>query len=304
MNPGMLPDEVEAVLEAWPTSAKKLFRELMEDASSELQQELVQRAMMFGHSPAEVHAFADALRGFSDDECFEACTLSGGVPDGYTVSQLLRAESDPLYAFELKGGSLSPNDASAPLKVRRPEFISASDDRGFTADPVRRAKNHRVAFDSHSGRVRASTAPGSSAFGNASMQIPLPDSPGAGAGRLLEDLLIEATRTIGVTWREFELDVPGGLSIAQALGLVANAVARSIPVPCVIGNVEGRPLRFLLVMQTSGLGRHRAFQLYEPFSHDLIWANEKDLLGNRELAFENKALRRLLRVALPNDRTL
>jgi hypothetical protein len=54
-----VPDEVSAVIERWPQRAQRLFVELMEDASSELQQELVQRAVLAGHTPGEVHAFAD-----------------------------------------------------------------------------------------------------------------------------------------------------------------------------------------------------------------------------------------------------
>jgi hypothetical protein len=305
-----LPDEVEAVLDAWSARGKKLFRELMEDATSELQQELVQRAMLAGHTPGEVHAFADELRGLSDDECFEACTLDGDAPQGYTVTQLLRAESDPLFAYELNGGSLSPNEAddapSAPMKAQRREVMEAPDDRGFTADPVRRAKDQRAAFDSSSGRFPAHSPSKPAALAATpvapSGQVPIPAS--LAAGRLFEDLLTDATRAMGVTWREVELDVPGSLPIAQALAQAATALARSIPVPCVIGNAQGRPLRFLLILQMSTSGPNRAFQLYEPFSQELIWANEKDLLAKGELPFDNKALRRLLRMALPGSRGL
>src|SRR5262249_54563602 len=88
--------------------------ELLEDAPSEMQRELLNRAVAAGHSPAEVHAFADALRGMSDDEAFDACTIElKGGPD-YSVVQLLKAEGDPLFAFTLQGGELSPAEPSHP----------------------------------------------------------------------------------------------------------------------------------------------------------------------------------------------
>lgn len=305
-----LPDEIEAVLEGWSLRSRRLFHELMEDATSELQQELVQRALLAGHTPGEVHAFADELRGLSDEACFEACTLDDDAPEGYTVAQLLRAESDPLFAYEVKGGALTPNEdddaPSVPLSPQRPEVMEARDDRARQADPVRRAMEQRQGFDASSGRFPAVASSRSAALGGApvspSGQLPAP-APLA-SGRLFEDLLTDATRAMGVTWREVELEVAGGLTIAQGLNHAAAALARSIPVPCVIGNAQGRPLRFVLMLQSSTSGTSRAFQLYEPFSQELIWANEKDLLARGELPFDNKALRTLLRMALPTGRSL
>lgn len=305
-----VPDEVEAVLEGWSPRARKLFKELMEDASSELQQELVQRAVLAGHTPGEVHAFADELRGLSDDECFVACTLDDDAPDDYTVTQLLRAESDPLFAFELKGGALSPNEdddrPSAPMPAQRREVMEAPEDRGLAADPVRRAKEQRALFNADSGAHRALVPSRPAALAAApappSGQVAVPLA--ISGARFFEDLLTEATKALGVTWREVELDTVGGVPIAEALQQAATALARGLPVPCVIGNAQAKPLRYLLILQASSSGANRAFQLYEPFSQELVWANEKDLLARGELPFDNKSLRRLLRVALPTSRGL
>ncbi|MBM4779072.1 MAG: hypothetical protein GQE15_15305 [Archangiaceae bacterium] len=304
-----VPDEVQAVLDGWSARGRKIFQELMEDASSELQQELVQRAILAGHTTGEVHAFADELRGLSDDECFAACTLDDDAPEDYTVTQLLRAESDPLFAFELKGGTLTPNEEddapSAALPAQRREVMDAPIARELAADPVRRAKEQRAGFNAESGGFRSMVAskPAALAATPVAPSGAMPAMPAA-AGRLFEDLLGEATRALGVSWREVELDVPGGVPIDQALQQAAGALQRGIPIPCVIGNAQGRPLRYLLVLQTSTSGTNRAFQLYEPFSQELVWANEKDLLSRGELPFDNKSLRRLLRMALPNARGL
>ena len=54
----VLGEEAREKLGAWPAKARALFKELVEDASSEMQRELLQRAVAAGHSPAEIHAFA------------------------------------------------------------------------------------------------------------------------------------------------------------------------------------------------------------------------------------------------------
>ena len=105
-----LSPEASDVLAQWTQRARLLFDELLDDAGSDLQRELLQRAVAAAHSSAEVHAFADELRGLSDEEAYEACTLDSDAPEDYTVAQLLRAEADPLFAFELKGGTIEPNE--------------------------------------------------------------------------------------------------------------------------------------------------------------------------------------------------
>jgi hypothetical protein len=307
-----VPEEVQAVLERWSAKGRRVFTELMEDAGSELQRELVQRAVLAGHSPGEVHAFADELRGLSDDECYEACTLDDATPEDYTVAQLLRAESDPLFAFELRGGTLTPNEAddrlSAPLPAQRREVMDVPIDRAVASDPIRVARAQRQAFNAESPGTRASpSVPRKEVLG--AEVAPAPSGAvrpllSSGSARLLEDLLSEATRALGVSWREVELDVAGGTTMEAGLQQVAQALLRGLPVAGIIGNAQGKPLRPLLVLQVSTSGATRAFQLYEPMSQSLIWANEKDLLSKGELPFDDKSLRRLLRVVLPSGRGL
>jgi hypothetical protein len=54
-----------------------------------------------------------------------------------------------------------------------------------------------------------------------------------------------------------------------------------------------------MLLQTSSSGKSRAWQLYDPFSQELVWANEGDLLARTELPFANKTNRRITRIALP-----
>ena len=277
MSAPSLSKEAQSQLARWPTRAKKLFAELLEDAQSALQQELLQRALASGHSPNEVHAFADQLRALSDDEAFAACTLDQDVPRDYTVTQLLRAEADPLFAFELKGGALEPDDNEAPLavapkadvaKLRRitKSFVADSSDASPTALPVAEVAHAAV---------------------NASE---------------LESLLNEATRAQAVTWHESDVAVAHGLSLEDAVAAGAVVLSDGVPVPLGLGSLPGQTSRLILAMQISVSGRNRAWQLYNPFSNELVWANERDLLSGGELPFADKLNRRITRIALPARR--
>ncbi len=337
---GPFSAELEAALERWSPRTRKLFVELMEDATSELQQELVQRSVLAGHTPGEVHAFADELRSLSDEECFEACTVDDAAPEGYTVAQLLRAESDPLFAFELNGGVISPNDSDVgPSLVEPPkkEAMDVADDRGLAADPVRRAKEQRRGFNVESGSHRSVPRRDPEHVGDSGShralqrkeqgftsgpqraiqrgEVELGAGPVAASvhvavpmaisgARFFEDLLGDATRGLGFSWKEQEIDAMGGLTLDEALRQAQAALGRGIPVPFLLGNAQAKPLRFVLMLQGSTSGATRAYQLYEPSSQELVWANEKTILSKGELPFDNKALRRFLRVALPGPRGL
>ncbi len=298
-----VPDDVQAMLERWTSRGRALFAEVMEDAGSDLQREFVHRAVLAGHTAGEVHAFADELRALSDDECFERCTLDDDAPDDYTVVQLLRAEADPLFAFELKGGTISPNEADdAPsLPVPRAAVLDEGDHLMRVADPVRRAREQRAGFSAESVDARPSRQPAAAVSRppNSGLSPSLVPSTGS---RIFDDLLTEATRGLSISWREYEVDVPGGLTMEALLPQAATALSRGVPVPCVVGSLQTRALRFVVMLQLSTSGANRAFQLYEPFSQELIWANEKDLLARGELNFSNKALRKVTRVALPQTR--
>jgi hypothetical protein len=293
---GPLSDDALEQLERWSSKARELFTELLDDAPSDLQRELLQRAVTAKHTPAEVHAFADAIRGLDDDQVYAACTLEEAAPHDYTVGQLLRAEADPLFAYELRGGALDPgDDAPAPPTV---ELELSAPPR---LDPLIAPPRRKGAFEADSRDV----APQPVAR-KAAPPPPAPSAPGRAAAQLdatplAEDLLAEATRGLAVSWREHDVDAPGGLSVSEAINAAADALGRGLPVPCVIGPAPGAHRRFIVLLQLSQSGRTRAFQLYDPTSREVCWANEGDLELGRELPFVNKVNRRLTRVALPSS---
>lgn len=109
----------------------------------------------------------------------------------------------------------------------------------------------------------------------------------------------EATGSFAVQWREHELDTPEGLRLEDALRSAAQALATGLPIPCTIGPKTGQSRRVVLLLQLSTAGRTRAWQLYDPLSAELVWANEGDLLARTELPFAAKTNRRLTRILLP-----
>ena len=299
-------DEADELLSSWPARARALFDELLDDAGSDLQRELIQRAVAAAHTPAEVHAFADELRAMSDEEAYEACTLHDAAPEDYTVAQLLRAEADPLFAFELMGGTIEPNeDESSPgfIPPRRvPDTIELEAVRPPDAVAAAVAKKKSSdSFEAESPGARPRKLDWNDLGTRPPPQKKDSGPPSSGGTRFLENLLAEATRALAISWKEHDVDVTGGLSMADALASAAGALARGIPVPCAVGPNPGDHRRFIVLMQLNTSGKSRAWQLYDPFSSELLWANEGDLLAKAELPFANKLNRRLTRIVLPQS---
>ncbi len=282
-----LSKEAQAQLTRWPSRAKRLLIELLTDAATSLQRELLQRAVAAGHTPNEVHAFADQLRGMADEEAFAACTLDQDAPADYTVTQLLRAESDPLFAFELKGGTLEPAEDEAPLAAEPPK-VSVATLRRNTASFV--ADSSDASPSLRDLPPVSSTAPSLGLVGART------------SGAMLTSYLDEATRALGLAWQESEVDVPQGMTLEAAVAAAATFVSDGTPVPMALGPSPGKTGRFVIALQLSTSGRTRAWQLFDPFSNELVWANERDLLTRAELPFSDKLHRRITRIALPSRR--
>lgn len=331
-----LDEEAREKLTGWPKQAQGLFKELLEDAASDLQRELLSRALAAGHSPNEVHAFADELRGMSDDEAFESCTIDVDTGGDYTVAQLLRAESDPLYAFELKGGEISPADdepsrpdgeaidldSSQDFYQPRPEPGQKPSPKGFDTgpDPALLLKHKPVTFESEVSDSRARRMDlhdlGVSTGAAPARPKPVSSNPpsgphlavhgnapsGAFNTRFFEDLLNEASRGLGVTFKEQDVDGDAALKLEAALATASTALLRGVPVPIILGPAPGQHRRFAMLLQLQIQGKTRAWQLYDPFSDELVWANEGDLLARTELPFADKYNRRITRIALPSTR--
>lgn len=292
-----IPEQTAEYLATWPPRARGLFEELLEDARSDLQRELILRATAAGHTPAEIHAFADELRPLSDEEAFERCSLEDGAPKDYTVSQLLRAEADPLFAFELRGGVLEPREdqddsSGSPRQAAKQVEHAANDSLAAGLAGKKRSSFDAQSFDLRSRSRGLSEAVRSRPLGTVKKDTVVET-------RLLESLLGEATRELSIFWKEHDVDVPSGLTMADALAAAGVALSRGLPVPCAIGPAAGINSRHIVLLQRHVVGKVRAWQLYDPFSSELVWANEGDLMSGAELPFANKRDRCITRVVLP-----
>jgi len=306
--------EATSRLDGWNDKSKHLFTELLEDAPNEMQRELLNRAVAAGHSAAELHAFADALRGLSDGEAFDKCTIGLDSAPGYTMSQLLKAEADPLFAFTLKGGELSPAEEAAPkipdshLPYVPPPSAPRSERPKFdgTSDTKVRA-NRPAGFDAKDdGALKRTAAAHARELGASVDAVPRPQSgpqaalppPGSGPA-IVQDLLNEALHALGVTYREQGVDGAGQAKLEEVMSQAAQALQRGMPVAVALGPQPGQDRRFALFLQVQQSGKSRAYQLYDVLSQEIAWINEGDLLARTELPFSSKQNRRVTRIALP-----
>ncbi len=288
--------QARAELARWSDRDRRLFAELMQDAGSELQRELLRRATAAGHAAAELHAFADELRGMSDEEAYRACTLLdrslAATHDApASLAARARAEADPVAAFEWNGHRLDPRLAE-----------DGPDERG--ASPSDRALHHALAPNS-----RPPTQPSlNEASGLRRGRVQRPVDPffeggftGSGAhveGRIAEELFNLAVRPMRLLFREQAIDGPG-LKLERALEGAHAALRRGVPVPIILGSAVGDFRRYALMLQVWTGAKGRAFQLHEPTSQETIWVGEAELLSRVELPFSNRAHRRITAMALP-----
>ncbi|MBI3184949.1 MAG: hypothetical protein HYZ28_22645 [Myxococcales bacterium] len=291
----VLSSEAQEELSRWSEGDRALFGELMQDAGSEVQREMLRRALAAGHSPAELHAFADAMRAMPDEEIFAACTLGDGGRAPHSIVARLRAEADPIYGFTLNGHLLTPK---------------LDDDPGPAYSPAGRAK---IPLPPPSVMVRPPPEPLRKAEFEQESSVARgrkldlhdlgasPDSEPSAMreeGRIAEELLNEAVRPLGIAYREQAVDGPK-LKLEKAIEAAHAALARGVPVPVILGPAVGEYRRYALILQVVTTGKSRAFQIHDPFAQETVWVNEGDLFARAELPFAQKSLRRITAIALP-----
>jgi hypothetical protein len=271
----VLSEDARERLSEWPREHRARFDELIEDAASDLQREMLQRALSCGHALSELHAFADALRSMPDAEIYETCTLSwnSGLHD--SVVARLRAEADPLYAFSANGNALSPQEETPARPGRHisAQLLVPPE----AANVVRTAKRPIVELGAS------------------------PDDPVTGPGprgAVAEDLLNASLRGLGIHLSERPVDGPS-FPLERALELAAAALERGIPVPVVLGPKAGEHHRYALLLQVQPAGSGRAFELHDPTADETVWINAGDFVNRAELPLSNKTLRRITAIALP-----
>ncbi len=268
--------DIRAQVATWLPKSRALLNELLEDATSDLQREMIVRSISVGHSPAEIHAFADELRSLSDRQIFEMCTLAVRRPPEATVEQLVRIEADPLTAFEMNGGKIEPNEDDELL--------------ARVAEPIDRQLSRQIQMSRTffaDARATVGVVPASSELASRSHE-------------LLADLLGNATRALGITWAEYDVVGIGAASVQALLDRSAEALNAAMPVVAVLGSTQHVHRRFVLILQVQQSSKTRAWQLYEPLSREVRWLNEGDLTSEAELPFSDPGCHMVTRIILPS----
>ncbi len=283
MSSRTLSRDALSQLTRWTPRAKKLLNDLLNDAPSGMQKELLQRSVAAGHTPNEIHKFANRLRVLSDEEAFTACTLEIDAPREYSVTQLLQAEADPYFAFELKG-SFQEVTAGKP-----PRSLGAATREKLAA--LKKGLGSLLG-DASDDELTVRPSP-SEVTKSASAAVP---------SLTLEPLLDQATQAHDLSWHEVEVDVAENMKLEAAVIAGYRALRTGLPVAMALGPEAGQTARFIVALQLNVSARSRAWQLFDPFSNELTWVNEKDLLSRKALPFSDKSLRRITRIALPTRR--
>lgn len=270
----------------WDDEARHQLVELFEDAHTELQREMLHRGLAAGRTLRELHSFADAIRGLDDEAIFKECTPPR---TGFPLQVLLTAQADPLAAFELNGNELRHASARGKKKtaeaVRLPPQLMV--ERTFV--PVRGAARFDASSD-----VDAK-APDAREIGRSGERAAPADPV---QGRFAEELFNDAGRALDRKFQEQAVDV-GAFTLERAMPLLADALARGVPVPAILGREPGDFRRYAIFLQVQTSGRNRAYQLFDPVAQEAVWANEGDLLNRSELPFSDKIFRRVTALALP-----
>lgn len=119
--------EAQQHLDSWEEDDLQLFLELLEDAGTELQREMLNRAVAMGHSPTELHSFGDSIRIISDQQLFKLCTPPDDMPlrTSAQMELRLRAEADPFLAFQLNRApkTAPPPPPQEPKTVPQSEVV-------------------------------------------------------------------------------------------------------------------------------------------------------------------------------------
>jgi hypothetical protein len=235
-------------------------------------------------------AISDALRPLTDAEAFDRCTTKARHRTGRPLLEMLLAESDPLRAFILNGGEISPGGKSSPPEVKpspvgagqRPQMRPTFDEREEGG-----AKKTHAFLSREIGK-----SPGATSDAARSKAV-------APRGVVAQDLLFEALKRFYVAYREELMTGVSPTPFEVIAPKLATAVSDGIPVAATLGTAEGEERRLVLFLQLQMSGEVRAYELMDVVSQEVVWINEKDLTTGLDNHFSDKRNGRVLRFILP-----
>lgn len=249
----------------WNPADRTLLQELLEDAHTSLQRDLILRAVDAGHDARTVHGFADTIRAMEDHALYAACcSAPAKQTTGAKLEVLLRAQMDPVFALALR-------------RPPAPAPASRSTPATPLAPPARPVAKREL---------------------GSSSDVPAVSTRRKGDGGFAEELFSAAAEFAQVRYHEHVID-EARFTLGEAIARAGQALARGLVVPVVLGARPGDFRRYALLLQLHVSGRTRAFQLHDPFAQELVWVNEADLIAGKELPLSDKVFRRLTLIALP-----
>jgi len=288
----ILSPEALARIDVWESGPRLQLTELLEDATSDLQREMIQRALAAGRSLPELHAFADELRSMPDEDVYAACTPRPGTTRTAPLWTRLRTEADPLHAFVSNGHHISPRDQ--PAETPPDEVTERRVPKALLAQSPPTWPRPSPIFDAISPDDRR-RAPDVRDLG-ASREDPISKTdPKLGA-----EVLNQAVQGFGLRYVLRVVDTPS-YSLEDALTAVRTSLLRGYVVPVVLGEAAQKFSRYAVLLQMTTSGTTRAFQLHEPTGAETVWINEGDLLRRADLRLSARSLRQLTAVALPQE---
>lgn len=260
-------------LNGWSEADRTLFSALWSQTGGELKRELLRRALAQGHSPAEMRAFAEALKPLNEQEAFAACTLTPAQALYESVSSRLAAESDPVYAWVLNG---------YPLAVALTGTGTGTGMGTTSARPL--ARPHGAAPSSASKRMPRLTVVAESAC------------------RVGEDLFSAAGAPFGLAFSEQSVD-QGGLTLEEALLQAADALSHGIPIPVLFGAEVGEYTGYALLLDVQSSGAEAVYALYEVMQDKVAFLRLADVREALPWFVLSSGRMRITAIALPGRAT-
>ena len=257
IQPGVLTayqaSRIEPAVMALSDAEYASFRALLQNAGSAMERAFLCKALAAGRSLSDIAAFADTIRGMSDNwllrnlnvvDLNEADGVERGIIQQYgnscgpTSVQVIRASADPIYALALR--------SAGPIEQASEHAVSAPD----TIPNQMLAGEQRAILDTHA----------AAGTGN-----PATDRTQPTGGAWVEGEMNALASATGVTYQTRIVGTQ--ITLDAALDVLQTNLTAGIFVPIVVGGSVGDTAHYVMAMAISG----NRIQIHDVATGDTIW---------------------------------
>jgi hypothetical protein len=257
IQPGVLTayqaSRIEPAVMALSDAEYASFRALLQNAGSAMERAFLCKALAAGRSLSDIAAFADTIRGMSDNwllrnlnvvDLNEADGVERGIIQQYgnscgpTSVQVIRASADPIYALALR--------SAGPIEQASEHAVSAPD----TIPNQMLAGEQRAILDTHA----------AAGTGN-----PATDRTQPTGGAWVEGEMNALASATGVTYQTRIVGTQ--ITLDAALDVLRTNLTAGIFVPIVVGGSVGDTAHYVMAMAISG----NRIQIHDVATGDTIW---------------------------------